>query len=121
MVKPEGDLRSLGRCGIFIQSINKCSKHLQLFIAGVVNDPMQGHLLQAPADFQNGADLLFAEHPAIVVHNGHKGLHVSITAIVGNIGALTGTHFQKALTSQFCNAAVDNSTGDTHLLAEFPL
>ena len=65
---------------------------------------MQGHLLQAPADFQNGADLLFAEHPAIVVHNGHKGLHVSITAIVGNIGALTGTHFQKTLTSQFCNA-----------------
>ena len=72
MVKPEGNLRSLGRCGIFIQSINKCSKHLQLFIAGVVNDPMQGHLLQAPADFQNGADLLFAEHPTIVVHNGHK-------------------------------------------------
>ena len=65
--------------------------------------------------------LYFLDKNEVLFDDAGKGLHVSITAIVGNIGALTGTHFQKALTSQFCNAAVDNSTGDTHLLAKFPL
>ena len=92
MMEPEGNLRSLGGCGIFSQRIHKLAQGFQLRIAGIVDHPMQGHLLQAPADLQNGPDLLFAQHAAVVVHNGHQRFHIAVPAVIRYKRALSGAH-----------------------------
>ena len=122
MLEVERDLCRLGWRGRRIGSeLGHIGTELcQAFIRGVLDRTVHRHVLKPLADFQNGADLLPAEHAAVVAHDGDQRIHIAVAAVIRHKSTLAGMHFQKALPGKLCKPAVDHGAADVHLFRKLP-
>ncbi len=115
----EGDERRFLRSRGGGHVAEELAEHVEVLFGGGVADAVDDHEFRELADLEDGADGLLREGDALVLHEGGQRVDVAGVDVVGDDGTLAGFDLDEAPVLELVEAAVDDRTGDVHLLREF--
>ena len=120
MPEVKGDERGFFRGSGSGHVAEEFPEHLQVLFCDGVADAVDHHEFCKLANLQNGADRLFGERDALILHEGSQGVDVSGINVVGHYGTFSGFDLDEAPVLELVEPSVDYGTGDVHLLGKLP-